>query len=51
MFGTFNMGLGLLLVVPAEHGESAVARLVRLGERAWIVGDVASAPRGVEIRG
>lgn len=51
MFRTFNMGLGLLLVVPERHGRQAVQRLVRSGERAWIVGSVADGPRGVEIGG
>jgi phosphoribosylformylglycinamidine cyclo-ligase len=51
MFGTFNMGLGLLLVVPAGEGERVVAHLARLGERPWIVGEITSGLRGVEIRG
>jgi phosphoribosylformylglycinamidine cyclo-ligase len=51
MFQTFNMGLGLLLIVPAEDASSAVAHLERFGERACIVGDVIAGPRGVEIDG
>ena len=50
MFRTFNMGLGLLLVVLAEQAGSVVDGLTRLGERSWIVGSVVSGPRGVEIR-
>ena len=51
MFRTFNMGLGLLLVVAAGDAEAAVARLERSGERAWIVGSVIAGSRGVEIDG
>ena len=50
MFRTFNMGLGLVLVVRGGDGRAAVTRLQRLGERAWIVGRVVAGPRGVEIR-
>ncbi len=50
MFATFNMGLGLLLVVPVSVAEAAVVHLERDGERAWIVGQIAAGPRGVEIR-
>jgi len=50
MFRTFNMGLGLLLVVPAGEAERAVAFLASAGEQAWVVGEVASRTRGVEIR-
>jgi phosphoribosylformylglycinamidine cyclo-ligase len=49
MFRTFNMGLGLLLVVPASRADAAVAHLTRLGERAWVVGDIREGPRVVEI--
>jgi phosphoribosylformylglycinamidine cyclo-ligase len=49
MFRTFNMGLGLLLVVPPSRAPDAVARLTRAGEQAWVVGDIASGPRAVEI--
>jgi len=35
---TFNMGVGLIGVVPAEAAETAVAALAAGGERAWILG-------------
>ena len=50
MFRTFNMGLGLLLVVREGEGAPAVSQLEASGERAWIVGRIAAGPRGVEIR-
>ncbi len=49
MFRTFNMGLGLLLVVPASRAGAAVAHLARVGERAWVVGDIREGARAVEI--
>jgi phosphoribosylformylglycinamidine cyclo-ligase len=49
MFRTFNMGVGILLVVPGALGDTAVAHLDRLGERASVVGGIAAGPRGVAI--
>ena len=51
MFRTFNMGLGLLLIVSDGDADSAVAHLERSGERAWIVGDVIPGPREVDLGG
>jgi phosphoribosylformylglycinamidine cyclo-ligase len=50
MFRTFNMGLGLLLVVPRGSSAAAVRLLESAGERAWAVGEIVSGTRGVEIR-
>jgi phosphoribosylformylglycinamidine cyclo-ligase len=50
MFRTFNMGLGLLLVVRERDADTAVADLERSGERAWVVGRIIAGSRGVEIR-
>jgi phosphoribosylformylglycinamidine cyclo-ligase len=49
MFRTFNMGLGLVLAVPAGSADTAVRLLERAGERAWVVGEIASGTRGVDI--
>lgn len=49
MFTTFNMGLGLLVVVPAAEADAAVAHLEDAGERAWVVGRIGEGDRGVEI--
>ena len=49
MFRTFNMGLGLLLVVREDEGAPAVSHLQGSGERAWIVGRIVAGARGVEI--
>jgi len=50
MFRTFNMGLGLLLVVPRGSAAAAVRLLESGGERAWVVGEIVPGSRGVEIR-
>ncbi|HEV2440141.1 MAG TPA: phosphoribosylformylglycinamidine cyclo-ligase [bacterium] len=50
MFRTFNMGLGLLLVVPRGSAAAAVRLLDSAGERAWVVGEIVAGSRGVEIR-
>ncbi|HXX37982.1 MAG TPA: phosphoribosylformylglycinamidine cyclo-ligase [bacterium] len=49
MWRTFNMGLGLLLVVPRVDAGSAVALLQKAGERAWIVGEILGGSRGVDL--
>ncbi|MDR9857749.1 phosphoribosylformylglycinamidine cyclo-ligase [Paenibacillus sp. VCA1] len=40
MFTTFNMGIGLVLVVKAEDAERAVAFLKEQGEEAYLIGKV-----------
>jgi phosphoribosylformylglycinamidine cyclo-ligase len=40
MFRTFNMGVGLVLVVAGQDADGLVKRLGAAGEAAWIIGDV-----------
>ena len=40
MFHTFNMGVGLILAVPEDLGDTVERRLVAAGERAWRIGRV-----------
>lgn len=40
MFRTFNCGVGLVLVVPAEQAEKTIAFLTDAGEQAWQLGHV-----------
>lgn len=42
MFSTFNMGIGMMMVVPAEEAEHVRERLTAAGESAWIIGEVVS---------
>ncbi len=47
MFATFNMGVGMVLVVPIDHVENVVARAGDSGTRAYVIGSVVSTPGGV----
>jgi phosphoribosylformylglycinamidine cyclo-ligase len=49
MFRTFNMGLGMVVIVPPGSSDTAVRLLERAGERAWVVGEIRSGTRGVDI--
>ena len=51
MFRTFNMGIGLVLVVAREHADHCRVVLASLGETAWIIGEVQAGSRGVEYAG
>src|SRR5581483_1485167 len=37
MFDTFNMGVGMCAVVSPAEGETAIAALKEIGQRAWVV--------------
>ena len=41
MYNTFNMGVGMAVVVPAEHADAALAVLRENGEDAYFMGEVA----------
>jgi phosphoribosylformylglycinamidine cyclo-ligase len=47
MFRTFNMGLGMLLVVPAKKFKKAQTVLERAGEKAYTVGRIVKGERKV----
>ena len=49
MYNTFNMGIGMLLAVPAGQAEQTLAVLKEAGEAAWQVGSVVSGDAGVEL--
>jgi phosphoribosylformylglycinamidine cyclo-ligase len=51
MFRTFNMGIGMVIVVAAEHADEAVAELARLGEQAYRIGEVVAGDGGVALEG
>jgi phosphoribosylformylglycinamidine cyclo-ligase len=40
MFETFNMGVGLVLVVPVDEAQRVVDALDSAGERAWVMGEL-----------
>lgn len=40
MHRTFNMGLGMVLVVAPEEADAIITQLHGLGEKAWLVGEI-----------
>jgi phosphoribosylformylglycinamidine cyclo-ligase len=50
MFGTFNMGLGMVMIVPPEDACTALKCLDRLGQKAAIIGEVRKDTDGVVLR-
>lgn len=49
MHRTFNMGVGLVLVVARHRAVEIVSKLEELGERAWLIGEVRKGGREVAI--
>lgn len=49
MYNTFNMGIGLCLVVPPEQADEAVRILNSNGEKAHIIGEIVNGDGGVEL--
>jgi len=48
-YGTFNMGAGFAVFVPAEDADSAVAVARKAGADAWVAGSVETGPRRLVI--
>ena len=42
MYRTFNCGVGFVVVVPAEHAQTAIDTLTQAGETAWQIGEMVS---------
>jgi phosphoribosylformylglycinamidine cyclo-ligase len=51
MYTTFNMGIGMVLVVPAEQAEQALEAAQEQGERAYRIGTVTDGSRVVTFEG
>ncbi len=51
MFRTFNMGIGMIIVVPPREGVPALDALSRSGYRAWEIGKIIKGKREVKIWG
>ena len=49
MYRTFNMGIGFVLIVPAEQASLLAHRLNALGESAYLIGDVLKGAQEVSI--
>ncbi|NLI54330.1 MAG: phosphoribosylformylglycinamidine cyclo-ligase [Clostridiales bacterium] len=49
MFGTFNMGVGMTLTVPAAEADGAVALLANEGVEAYAIGEIVAGGEGVSL--
>ena len=49
MYNTFNIGIGMCVVVAAEDADKALAQLKATGEQAYIIGTVEAGDEGVEL--
>jgi phosphoribosylformylglycinamidine cyclo-ligase len=48
MYRTFNCGVGMIIVVPAEELAKSVEILNNNGEKAWHIGAISDLPAGEE---
>ena len=49
MYNTYNMGVGLVIGVPAAQADEAVRVLKAAGETAAVIGECVSGEQGIEI--
>lgn len=49
MFNTYNMGIGMMFVVPADQADKAVEVIEAAGEKAYVVGRIIAGEKGVDI--
>ena len=48
MFRVFNMGIGMVVVVPPYYAAAAMRRLTRAGEQCYLIGKVRRGKQVVE---
>lgn len=49
MYKTFNMGIGMVLIVSEERAENIMKEAISLGEKAYLIGEVKKGDSGIEI--
>lgn len=49
LYGTFNMGIGLVMAVSPEEASSVMETLEKMGEKAWVIGRVTQGTRQVSL--
>jgi phosphoribosylformylglycinamidine cyclo-ligase len=49
MYRTFNMGIGMSLVVPAHQADQILATASELGEEAYLIGEVQEGETDVQL--
>ncbi|VEH66095.1 phosphoribosylformylglycinamidine cyclo-ligase [Rodentibacter pneumotropicus] len=48
MYRTFNCGVGMVIALPQNQVETALALLKQAGENAWLIGHIEQATDGEE---
>ncbi|MGC7560566.1 phosphoribosylformylglycinamidine cyclo-ligase [Pasteurella sp. PK-2025] len=48
MYRTFNCGVGMVIALPQEDVDTAIALLQQMGENAWLIGHIEHADEGEE---
>lgn len=51
MYKTFNLGIGLAIVVPAQEAEAVLKKLEALGEKAYLIGEIIEGNEKIKIMG
>ena len=49
MYNTYNMGVGMSVIVPAAEVETALEILKANGEDAYVIGEIVKGDKGVEL--
>jgi len=49
LFGTFNMGIGMVMAVAASEVSGVMDRLAKQGQQAWVIGKVTQGTRQVNL--
>jgi phosphoribosylformylglycinamidine cyclo-ligase len=49
MFHTFNMGIGMVLVLSPRSASRVLTLLAELGQKAWVIGELIEGNNSVEI--
>jgi phosphoribosylformylglycinamidine cyclo-ligase len=49
MYNTYNMGVGMCVVVPAAEAEKALQILTEMGEDAYVIGEIIKGDEKIEL--
>ena len=49
MYNTFNMGIGMVMALPANEADYALSIIQEENEKAWIIGEIKKGEKGVQI--
>ncbi len=49
MYNTYNMGIGMMLAVDSASADEAIRLLAEVGEKAYVVGEIAKGDKGITI--